>query len=254
MSMLKALPGKILWNVSVYIVIELSLDWNHPARGRVFCGFLDISRIFVICCAENGLSSILLVFSVGQDRAREVGFGQTALNRHSCGNVPFEASRTLPRGFLRVEPSSARKDVLQILGHYQDPRHLSPLRGDCVQDSPSSVLRCQQWNTSTQCFGLSSCSFNGTTGGDMLFSASCSSDGFLFDVEQLAALSRQVLGCQHLRALTVACTRVVTLVTLLLVTFPRLLEVSVELSETNTSSLIEEELTTRFSVEFSETE
>ena len=54
-----------------------------------------------------------------------------------------------------------------------------------------------------------------------------------FDVStSLAALSRQVLGCQHLRALTVACTRVVTLVTLRLVTFPRLLEVSVELSET----------------------
>ena len=70
----------------------------------------------------------------------------------------------------------------------------------------------------------------------------------------LAALSRQVLGLQHLRALTVACTRVVTLDTPRIITFPRLLEVSVELSETNTSSLIEEEVTTRFSVELSETE
>ena len=63
-----------------------------------------------------------------------------------------------------------------------------------------------------------------------------------------------MLGIPHLRAVTVACTRVVTLDTLRIITFPRLLEVSVELSETNTSSLIEEELTTRFSVELSETE
>ena len=38
----------------------------------------------------------------------------------------------------------------------------------------------------------------------------------------LAALSRQVFGLQHLRALTVACTRVVTLDTLRIVAFPRL--------------------------------
>ena len=42
----------------------------------------------------------------------------------------------------------------------------------------------------------------------------------------LAALSRQVLGLQHLRALIVACTRVVTLDTLRIVTFPRLLKFS----------------------------
>ena len=42
----------------------------------------------------------------------------------------------------------------------------------------------------------------------------------------LAALSRQVLGLQHLRALTVACTRVVTLDTLRIITFPRLLKFS----------------------------
>ena len=42
----------------------------------------------------------------------------------------------------------------------------------------------------------------------------------------LAAFSRQVLGLQHLRSLTVACTRVVTLDTPRIVTFPRLLKFS----------------------------
>ena len=42
----------------------------------------------------------------------------------------------------------------------------------------------------------------------------------------LAALSRQVLGLQHLRALNVACTRVVTLDTPRIITFPRLLKFS----------------------------
>ena len=42
----------------------------------------------------------------------------------------------------------------------------------------------------------------------------------------LAALSCQVLGLQHLRALIVACTRVVTLDTLRIITFPRLLKFS----------------------------
>ena len=49
----------------------------------------------------------------------------------------------------------------------------------------------------------------------------------------LAALSRQVLGHQHLRALTVTCTRVVTLVTLRLVTFPRLLQVTSNCADSN---------------------
>ena len=49
----------------------------------------------------------------------------------------------------------------------------------CKLDSPFSVLRCHQWNTSTQCFGLNRWLFvYGTPGFDISFSASCSSDGF----------------------------------------------------------------------------
>ena len=59
--------------------------------------------------------------------------------------------------------------------------------------------------------------------------AACPSDPSWTLSPYLAALLRhlpKVLLQQHLRSLTVWCTRVVTFVTLCLVTFPRLLEVS----------------------------
>ena len=61
----------------------------------------------------------------------------------------------------------------------------------------------------------------------------CLGQVMAFDVEHITcgtiSLSRQVLGLQHLSALIVAWTRVVTLVTLRIVTFPRLLKFSMTL-------------------------
>ena len=62
------------------------------------CRFLDISTIFVICCPARGervSCQFCSCYSVAQDGTHEkFGFGQTAHNQHSCGNVPVANSRT----------------------------------------------------------------------------------------------------------------------------------------------------------------
>ena len=68
---------------------------EHEKFGLVG-GLIKDPRRLLSTVPRTGLSSIFLCSpSLNQERAREVGFGQMALNRHSCGNVPFAVSRTL---------------------------------------------------------------------------------------------------------------------------------------------------------------
>ena len=67
--------------------------------------------------------------------------------------------------FLRAEPSSARKDILQILGTFPgSSSFVSTARRLCARQP-------------VQCIAMPA-PFHGTTGGDILFSASCSSECF----------------------------------------------------------------------------
>ena len=152
-----SMPLNTLWNVQTIPVSRLRA-----------CRFLQNLRDLLSTAGRTALFSICSCFP----------FAEVAHKNFCLVGELKDSSMSYPESRSTMCAERYSTNPLTLPGSSSFVLHCAEIV--CKLDRPFSVLRCHQWEHINPMIRVEGCghSFNGTTCGDISFSASCSSDGF----------------------------------------------------------------------------